>query len=482
MAIDLKPTAAVRSNYARGLKLHEEGKTGPGIEAGTIKVARDIVGGGSVTEEWVRKANRFWDRNNRFLEAAEDSPAFASAMLWGGAAGRDWYRSKLKQMEGNMAKQPALNFSTGDRVRANIRCNVQAKEIRRETRDGREVIVVPSWTLPDNVVMNGILYPAEEIAKSYKTLENTPAPLGHPTVNKMFVSAKSPLGLNIGYFGAWNANVTRVNGRVYVEKIIDVERAQESKLGQRVLKALEEGKPIHTSTGLLMNLRECNSSDLADWEGFDMEFDHDAILLDEEGAATPEQGVGMLVNGSRVLVVNSDIAERMDGHIDMLGMELLAALDRKETASRWAQMKDAIMEALGLGRGTGAEAARKEALNMGDEKEGGSYEKLAARLDKIEERMNKMDEAIQNMGKATNAHAKVIDAINAQHEAEKADLVKKVVEAKLLGEEEAKATPMNALKALANSAKKEEPTPAPGVFAGFNGAGEKVSLAEDWEK
>lgn len=483
--VSLKPPASVRANYKRGLEMHEEGKTGPGIEAGTIRVAREIVAGEPVTEEWVRKANRFWSRNERFLRQPEDSPAYASALLWGGASGRDWYRSTLKKMEGNssMTKAQAMNFASGERIRANVRTKVANKDVRREQRDGRDVIVVPSFTLPDDIVMNGILYPAAEIEKSYKTLEGTPAPLGHPSVKGMFVSAKSPLGLNIGYFGAWNANVTRVDGRVYVEKVIDVKRAQESEMGRRVLEAVERGDPIHTSTGLLLNLRECTSSDLADWEGYDMEFDHDAILLDERGAATPEQGVGMMVNDARVQVVNSDIEDAIEGYIDHLGMELLSAMDRKETATRWERMKEAIMEVLSLGRATQSNV-RKEATNMDDDEKqmnAGDYEKISSRLDKLEERMNKMDEAISNMGKKVNAHDETIESINSAKKEEHTALINKAVEAKLLTEEDAKATPIPALKALLNSSE-EKGKAAPGIYAGFNGGGEKVSLAEDWEK
>lgn len=366
-------------------------------------------------------------------------------------------------MDDPKEKKPALNFQSGEIVRVNVRCNVEAKEVRKEKRDGRDVVIVPSFTLPDDIVMNGIRYPKEEIEKSYKTLEGTPAPLGHPMVDKMFVSAKSPLGLNIGYFGAWNANVTRVDGRVFIEKIIDVKRAEESEMGRRVLEALDAGTPIHTSTGLLMNIRECTSTDLADWEGYDMEFDHDAILLDEEGAATPDQGVGMLVNKGRVQVINSDMEE----HVDVLGMELLRAMRSKEDVGLWSTLKEAIMEVLSLGRAETSNM-RKEAMNMDDkEKTNAGYEKLEERLNKMEERLAKMDEAISNMGKATNAHAEVIDAINADREAEQLALVNQVVEAKLLPEADAKATPASALKALLANAQKEEPVPAPGISGSF---------------
>lgn len=94
-----KPTDAMVRNYRRGLEMHDEGLTGDGIEPATIRMARKIVGGGSVSEEWVRKANRFWGRNERFLDEPKDSPAYASAMLWGGAAGRDWYAARYNELE-----------------------------------------------------------------------------------------------------------------------------------------------------------------------------------------------------------------------------------------------------------------------------------------------------------------------------------------------------------------------------------------------
>jgi len=79
-----------------------------------------------------------------------------------------------------------------NQVLVHVRCNA-AGAIRREKLNGRDVIIVPSATLPDGIVMNDILYPAEEIERSYKGLERTPAPLGHPTINGKFVSARDPI-------------------------------------------------------------------------------------------------------------------------------------------------------------------------------------------------------------------------------------------------------------------------------------------------
>ena len=103
-----------------------------------------------------------------------------------------------------------------NQVRVNIRTAVNSSKIRRERRDGRDVIVVPSATLPDGVVMNGVRYPAEEISKSFASLDGTPAPLGHPTLNGSFVSASDPRGMVRGFVGAWNENVRQEGGREWL--------------------------------------------------------------------------------------------------------------------------------------------------------------------------------------------------------------------------------------------------------------------------
>lgn len=76
-------------------------------------------------------------------------------------------------------------------MQVNITTQVNSQSIRREMYNGREHLVLPSYTLPANVVMNGGLYTAEEIDAHYQGLEGTLAPLGHPQVNGQFVSAFS---------------------------------------------------------------------------------------------------------------------------------------------------------------------------------------------------------------------------------------------------------------------------------------------------
>ncbi|EPB6705732.1 hypothetical protein ACRRGD_001957 [Escherichia coli] len=186
-----------------------------------------------------------------------------------------------------------------------VNTKLTANTIRRETYNGREHIVVPSYTLPFNIVMNREYYPEAEIIANYQSLEGTLAPLGHPTVDGKFVSAFSPEGLNTGFCGAWNRNVELRGNRVYVEKWVDVETASHSEQGRELLsrlEALEKGEskePIWSSVAVYrqrMPATEEMKAQGADSVVKIMSIDHDAILLHEPPAASPEQGVGLMVN------------------------------------------------------------------------------------------------------------------------------------------------------------------------------------------
>ena len=197
---------------------------------------------------------------------------------------------------------------------------VNKNAVSRTVIDGIEHIIISSKTLPDDVVMNGGLYPADEIAKSYKSLERTLAPIEHPKDSKgNYLSAADPIAIHNYYAGAFNQNVRRENGRVLIDKVINVPEAMKSERGKRLLERVKEletnsnPRPIHTSTGLL-----CEKEDLStlcvnaagqqySWIARNMVFDHDAILLDSVAAAQPHQGVGMAVNGEKFVVNSVDL-------------------------------------------------------------------------------------------------------------------------------------------------------------------------------
>lgn len=356
-------------------------------------------------------------------------------------------------------------------VRVNVTRVLNTKAAKKEKRNGRDVLIVPSATMPDDIVMNKIKYPADEIKKSYHTLDKSPAPLNHPTVNGKFVSAKSPEGINIGWIGAWNENVRYEKGKVYLDKVIDIEVANRSAEGKRVLEAVEKGKPVHTSTGLVAHLKEVKNNKEIEAEAFNLEFDHDAILLDFAGAATPEQGVGMFVNSSgeqeEVEVINSVWEESADRELDWAVDSIARALERKARVPLLERIKAAITEAF---TGSGAETTvNQEDAEMSKEE----IDKLSGKVDALTETLNSLGKTITD-GVATaftnalkplvDAQEKVLANEKAKEEAEKVELIDKIVKANLLDEATAKETPLVTLKALANNAKVT--VPAAGIRPG----------------
>jgi ATP-dependent protease ClpP protease subunit len=89
----------VRNNLRRGLEQYAEGLAGDGLEKQTVLDAEALVAGEAPTEDKIRTANAWWGRNERFLEAEPNTPADVAANLWGGAAGRDWFKALYAQLE-----------------------------------------------------------------------------------------------------------------------------------------------------------------------------------------------------------------------------------------------------------------------------------------------------------------------------------------------------------------------------------------------
>ena len=358
-------------------------------------------------------------------------------------------------------------LTAGDQVRVNIRTLANSAAIKREKRNGRDVIIVPSATLPDDVVMNDILYPAAEIAKSFKTLERTPAPLGHPSINGKFLSARDPEGLNQGWIGAWNENVRQEGGRVLLDKVIDIERANQSEGGKRVLAAIDAGDPVHTSTGLLAIMDAANGDVPYKFTARDIEFDHDAILLDEDGAATPDQGVGMMVNsaGKEIQVVNSVFSDEAERELGWAVESAVRALEKKQRASLMDRIMTALTEAFGSGRETST-------TNMkDDEMDKVQFDGLSAKVDALTEAL-KPETLATAIGNAVAAALKPInDQLEAQansakatEEAELKTLREKIVAGNIMDEAAAGELTLNAARALAPKA---EPGKAAPIAPGF---------------
>lgn len=183
---------------------------------------------------------------------------------------------------------------------------INASNISTTTINGQEHYVIRGAVpIVDDIVMNGGLYTAEEINNSYQTMERKLMPIGHPMVNGKYVSANDPQAVNDYYAGAWAQNVSKANDKVVMDVYVNKAVADTKPDGKRLIQRLDDmisgnnADPIHVSTGLLLNKEQKageSKQKKYSWVAHNMQFDHIAILLDEPGAGTPDEGVGMFVN------------------------------------------------------------------------------------------------------------------------------------------------------------------------------------------
>lgn len=356
------------------------------------------------------------------------------------------------------------NNAAGAITAVHIRCNAAGK-IKREKRDGRETIVIPSFAAKAGTVLNGILYPRDELEKSIAGLNRTPAPLGHPTINNKFVPALDPEALARNHIFAWNENPRWDGDRIALDVVIDEARAKESEGGKSVLNAIDKQEPICTSTGLLCNLEEV--SDRAHKAvARNIEWDHVAILMDEAPAISPEEGVGIFVNSAsadvpEITVINSALDEA-DEQMDWEVESVARALERRSRAGMLDRMKAAILEALGV-----PPVTENEEQPMTISKE--QFDALAAKVDGLAASVNQIPDTVS--ASVTNALKPVLDAqkaaadkVKADEDAEASGLIEKVVKANVLDEATAKATPLATLRVLAKGAEPKKAAPLNAAF------------------
>ncbi|VDZ84325.1 DUF2213 domain-containing protein [Kluyvera intermedia] len=240
-----------------------------------------------------------------------------------------------------------------------------ASNITTETIDSKPHIVVRGITpVVDDIVMNRKLYPAAEIEKSYNTLERNPMPLGHPKVDGKHVSARDVRAVNEYHVGAWLQNVSHKDGKVTGDMYVNRQYAESSEKGKRLINRLDEmlagtnADPIHISTGLLYSGIAANGESKGkkyNEIATNMMFDHVAVLLDEPGAGTPDEGVGIFVNSDgdeqQIETVNlsdSDIPDPQDPALKQMLNHFMAffSANTKHVKEEANPMKELITNAL----------------------------------------------------------------------------------------------------------------------------------------
>ncbi len=168
---------------------------------------------------------------------------------------------------------------------------------RNETLHNKNYLVAPAIMIVEGV-LNGsqgpLLYPADELKKSVPLWNMKPAVLYHPEKNGEGISACSPEVLNTRGLGMMMN--TRMDGdQLKTEVWLDM--VQVKKVDERVLEAVENNKVMELSTGLLTD----NEMVEGEWNEIHYDAiarnyrpDHLAILPDQVGACSIEDGAGFL--------------------------------------------------------------------------------------------------------------------------------------------------------------------------------------------
>ncbi len=179
---------------------------------------------------------------------------------------------------------------------------------QRVALNGREYLVAPATMLREGV-LNGsqgpLFYPREEIHKDASAWNGMPLLLGHPmTPQGEHISGRTP--------DVWN---NRLLGHVFHAQASDGKLTAEAwfdagavkNVAPQLLTLLREGKPVEVSTGLFTETRPPDVANATyngePYEGVAYAYkpDHLAVLLDEKGACSNEDGCGInVVNDGEV--------------------------------------------------------------------------------------------------------------------------------------------------------------------------------------
>ncbi len=170
-------------------------------------------------------------------------------------------------------------------------------DVRTETMEGIEYTVVPMAMLTEGVHPGSdgpLLYTANELSKIPAIWNGRPIVVYHPTFNGQAVSAGDPIVFEKQKIGF--VMNTHWKDKLFAEAWIDSKKARQ--VDDRVMHAIDTRTPMEISTGLFCDKK----GDAGTWneetyigEASNFRPDHLAILPDQKGACSLEDGAGLLV-------------------------------------------------------------------------------------------------------------------------------------------------------------------------------------------
>ncbi len=190
--------------------------------------------------------------------------------------------------------------------------NLSSGKPRTETRNGREYLVTTLTTIVPGVLPGSkgdLYYPPNEIARNVKDWDQTPLVVYHPTDELgRNISAKSKKVL--ANSGVGFVEKSKYKGKLQHEGWFDVQKVTnyDKKLSpeNKLLPRIKAGKAIELSTGLFTENEKAPEGSIApDGRAYsaiarNYRPDHIAILPDQVGACSLNDGCGVNVNAKRV--------------------------------------------------------------------------------------------------------------------------------------------------------------------------------------
>ena len=197
---------------------------------------------------------------------------------------------------------------------------------RHDKLDGKDYLVAPMIMIVEGVLngTNGpLLYPADELAKTPAVWNMKPVVVYHPSKNGKGISACDvDIIKNRGVGLIMNAVFE--DNKLKAEAWIDVNKAAE--VDDRIVEAIEKNTVMELSTGLFTdNERSEGEFDGKPYTGIARNYrpDHLALLPDQKGACSIEDGAGFL----RLNVSNAGTSVEIDlkeTPVNLEGMNWLA--------------------------------------------------------------------------------------------------------------------------------------------------------------
>jgi ATP-dependent protease ClpP protease subunit len=177
-AVTKTAPSQVVSNLQRGIQQYEDGLAGDGLEQSTVIDARNLVKGEEPSSEKVIKAAAWWARNERFLDAEANTPADVAANLWGGAAGRDWFKAlaaQLDQEEDTSQSEDTLSTGSTNAADDGATTAPTSQQTPHNMTDSNTVVAAAP-SAPTALDIDAIVAKAVAAAISAKTITAAPAP------------------------------------------------------------------------------------------------------------------------------------------------------------------------------------------------------------------------------------------------------------------------------------------------------------------